>query len=354
MDPPNSPLDAVGHPAEIDFLEDDWLAGLPMMESETADEVYSNQVPVTSNHYETCNLHVYSGKRSADEHEQDDVSTDVWSTGPSLHTAKMQRHDGDEEVLLVSELDEALPQHDQMDAGGKQRDGNAGAGSHGEHVSAKWVTELVESIGVITPADEAEWSDYLCKQYGVISGSKKPRRGAVCKIILMERVLRALSGVPCQDTRIVEKSALVQPDIIPGEEHGVTRFLRPGRNFTVNDPLAFNKTFRALQASHPSWPRVRPSDGTKGITQPLSALGLGPIDSAPWDVRSLHLRGPEDTDPEKIWCAKKQWWVSVNGKRDGLYYHRYEFDEKRVAKRSLAAHVFEVVPREESSIIAVP
>jgi hypothetical protein len=214
-------------------------------------------------------------------------------------------------------------------------------------VCAKWLSGIVGSIPEVTAYEVTAWKGYLESHYGTTSGSKKPKDPVVKKIVLINRLLLKLSQVPCQDSRLVEKLNIVQPDIIPGDERGVMCFIRPGRNFTVHDPLAFNMVFRELQNSHPGWPR-RSSDrkvlvGTTGITEPLSALGLGPVEAGPWIFHNSNLRGPEDTDPEKKWCATKRKWTK-NGKRDGMYYRRYEFNEERVAQRSLAQHVFDTLP----------
>jgi len=323
---------------ELDLGDDGFfLAGLPLHE-----EMGQTSAGVTTGDLlEACNLHLYSHKRSAGEEEVVAADAGVWSPAPAFPAAKRQRQDEGEVMWLLPEGDTPLP------AATPEYVEEAAGEATDDYVAAAWVAGVVHSVGQVTPEAEAEWKRYLVEQYGATSGSSKPRTGAVRKIILTDRMLLALSQARCQDARLVADKgrALVEADILPGEEEGLTRFLRPGRNFTVHDPLGFNKAFRALQASHPSWPRLRgiPSE-TKGITQPLSALGLGPVDSAPWDVRTRHLRGPEDTDPDKAWCAASRKWVTQKGKRDGLYHRRYVFDEKRVATRALAAHVFATLP----------
>jgi hypothetical protein len=104
--------------------------------------------------------------------------------------------------------------------------------------------------------------------------------------------------------------------------------------------LAFNKAFRALQDQHLDWPRNRAViTETKGITQPLSALGMGPPVMGPWTGRKKGLRGPEKDDPEKTWDEGRKGFVAKKGKRDGLYYTSYVFSEERARKN--ADHVFD-------------
>ncbi|KAJ1484242.1 hypothetical protein T484DRAFT_1948215 [Baffinella frigidus] len=319
------------------FLDDAYASG--ELELGDADGLWLAELPLhgemgvlsagatTGDLHEATNLHIYSHKRSAEYAEE-------------VPVAKHQRLEEDEWRFLLP--DAPLPP-----APTPEHVEEVAPAATNEFVDAAWVAGVVRSLAEVKPQDEIEWKHYLLNQYGVSSGSSAPRTGAVRKLILTDRMLLALSQACCQDTRLAADTwlALVEPDILPGDEQEETRFLRPGRNFTVHDPLAFNQAFRALQASHPSWPRPRgvPTE-TKGITQPLSALGLGPVESSPWNVKTLHLRGPEDTDPDTEWCAAKRQWVKRKGKRDGMYYRRYVFDAKRVASRALAAHVFATLP----------
>jgi hypothetical protein len=76
----------------------------------------------------------------------------------------------------------------------------------------------------------------------------------VRKIVLIERLLQTLSIRNAQDSRLNETEKLnkvVEPSFMDDEKAQIGRFLRPGRNFKVNDPLAFNVAFRALQVPPP-------------------------------------------------------------------------------------------------------
>ena len=276
---------------------------------------------------ESCNLHLHS-KRSAGEMEYE------------VPTAKRQRLEDDEVLSTSTPGPLTLPVEVAPET------------TTPDYVNSAWVKSMIDALGALPKEDEEEWKRYLIEQFGALSGSCAPRTGPTRKVVLMERLLLALSHQHCQDTRLQAEPLrpLVEPELLAGEEGGVTRFLRPGRNFRVNDPLAFNSAFRALQAC-PLWPST--GNGTKGMTQPLSALGIGPVETAgAWTGRNSGVRGPEDTDPDKVWrdgrWVKKRAWSPFNGKwvakgdRDGLYHRRYTFELHRVTKH--AAHIFNTVP----------
>jgi len=198
----------------------------------------------------------------------------------------------------------------------------------------EWARGVVEGLEKdVTPPDEAAWRKYVEDEYGSRVGRTRPKEAQVRKLILIDRLLLVLVRVG-----VVQVVLLFDEDA----PKSVQRMLRPGREWSVLPAYcpAFNKAFRALQANHQSWPRNREKIvGTKGITQPLSALGISsPEGEGRWSSRTSGLRGPEEMDPQKVWDEGKQQYVTVKSKRDGLYFTRYVYSEKRA--RENAYHVF--------------
>jgi hypothetical protein len=210
-------------------------------------------------------------------------------------------------------------------------------------IDSEWLKEVVGGLGGgSTMSWEVEgWKEYLVEEFGKLTGRHVARDHPALKLLLMEGLLRRLSEEPCKDPRIVRPvPVIVTPVFMEDEEAGMGHFLRKGRRFYVNDPLAFNKAFRELQASHPFYPRtfkVPVPHGTKGMTQPLSAIGIGPRHTSPWGVVMEGLRGPVDTDPDTEVVLGK-WKKCKGGDRDGLYCTEYGHCYDRAIKH--AKYVF--------------
>jgi hypothetical protein len=200
----------------------------------------------------------------------------------------------------------------------------------------EWASGVVQHVARVTPDDEAAWSAYVEHTYGGVLGCSGARRQPVRKLALIDRLLHELRR---EGVVVLEEALDVEE-----AESGVQDMIRPGRAWNVPPGrcLEFNTAFRALQATHLDWPRNRAAiTETKGITQPLSALGMGPPENVgPWTGRQAGLRGPAETDPEKQWDEGRQRFVA--SKRDGLYFTRYEFSWARARKN--AKHVFDCVP----------
>jgi len=200
----------------------------------------------------------------------------------------------------------------------------------------EWASGVVQHVARVTPDDEAAWSAYVEHAYGGVLGCSGARRQPVRKLALIDRLLHELRR---EGVVVLEEALDVEE-----AESGVQDMIRPGRAWNVPPGrcLEFNTAFRALQATHLDWPRNRAAiTETKGITQPLSALGMGPPENVgPWTGRQAGLRGPAETDPEKQWDEGRQRFVA--SKRDGLYFTRYEFSWARARKN--AKHVFDCVP----------
>jgi hypothetical protein len=204
-----------------------------------------------------------------------------------------------------------------------------------EYIDTLWAKSLIDSIKPVSNGNRI-----LCRNFLILIKIKEdsmPRDGPTLKVVLIERLLLAMCKEPCQDKRLCDEKRMkpiVQPELLAGEENGITNFLFPGRNFIVNDPLAFNKAFRYLQISN-QWPRKNMSldSGTKGITQILDALGIGPVEkSDDWTGKKKSVRGPTDTDPSKGYINGK--WQTCKGDRDSLYFRKYVFNLSRMIKNS--------------------
>ena len=185
-------------------------------------------------------------------------------------------------------------------------------------VDEAWVKGFVDALQHATKGDAAsvEFARILVEEFGVLNKGD----GQVLKLVLIDRALLAMSRTLCQDPRCTDLTrTIIEVDLLPGEElGGVQRMLRPGRCFTVHDPLAFNCILRALQSK---WSAA--AHGTKSVTEMLDIVGIGPLKSSRGrgGVFGNH-RGPADTDPNKFFPKG----------RDGLYLRRYEFDQARVAQ----------------------
>ena len=66
------------------------------------------------------------------------------------------------------------------------------------YVDAAWAARLVENLGGLTRANEDEWRQYLVEAFGATSGSSAPRKDAVRKAVLMDKMLLALSQQTCK------------------------------------------------------------------------------------------------------------------------------------------------------------
>mmetsp|Transcript_54477 Transcript_54477/g.124512 ORF Transcript_54477/g.124512 Transcript_54477/m.124512 type:complete len:394 (+) Transcript_54477:62-1243(+) len=306
--------------------EDEGLGGLPMLTGAAGPRILDSLLQVVTTDTRRYDLDV---KRSAEFQETSPTLLD------DLHVAKRKR----DEFEAATPEDYAAP---------------LTGGLVDRHVKRQrlfalvnfWADSTIAKIGVVSDEDVQACKLFLLHFFGETSGSSAPRPGPTLKVVLMDRLLLALCHIPCQDARLKDEPlrAVVEPELQAGEAGGVTRFLKPGRNFRVNDPLAFNTAFRYLQASD-LWPSkgMNRDAGTKGMTQVLDALGVGPVEkSGRWTGKNLGVRGPEDTDPSKEWRDGK--WATKKGDRDSLYFRQYVFDLSRVAKATNAAHIFKNVP----------
>lgn len=211
---------------------------------------------------------------------------------------------------------------------------------HANYVNGDVVAAIVALVPKITEngPECLEFARIMEEEFETHANS-----GVVLKLVLSNNALLIMAHILCQDRRCADtigvtmSSTIVEPtlfsdELIPGS--GVTRMLRPGRCFKVNDPLAFNLVFRALQRSHISWPtRGRTARGTKGITDALDHVGLGPgTNVRSWNVKAYNLRGPSSTDPNLVHPDGLQ-PLRRDGtsyrQTDGLYYREYMFSLRR-------------------------
>jgi len=175
------------------------------------------------------------------------------------------------------------------------------------------------------------WITYLWTEYGLVGQVKGD---AVTKLILMNSLLLEL-----------HRAGLVR--LVPLDEveraGRFRRALRKHRRFDMprEQCLTFNLAFRVLQSTHEAWPaRGRVAKGTKGMTQALSAVGLGPPRLGQHKRKAEGQRGPEDTDPQMEFNEKAGKYTMIKGRRDGLYFREYEYCADRQNQNT--KHLFEV------------
>jgi hypothetical protein len=186
-------------------------------------------------------------------------------------------------------------------------------------VPRRFCEALISAQPPISKADQDIMAEHMTRDYGegIIASQQR-------KLSAIEQIFLVLMKTPVQDPRSLPDNNIIQVDKMEDEIiSGVERFLRPGRDFTVHDPLAFNLVVREMIAKHPFFKtnltQAR-SRGTTAASEVLARIGIGPpvaavTHSAP------KFRGPIETDPKIIHPddGSKQ-----SGKeRDGMYYRRY-------------------------------
>lgn len=220
-------------------------------------------------------------------------------------------------------------------------------------VQNKWVEDTVESVPHYTEESASclFWKNILVNEYG---RNGKDSAGRVSKVCHIEALLCILARKRCPDLRIMDNNVNVitieslADETRSGGSTKIDRVIRPGRCIVVNDPLAFDLSFREMQRSHPTYPSNRnpAPHGTKGITEVFDMLGLGPPKDAHSHNVYLHQhRGPASTDPDKIHpdiaykkckypCMYKAHIAAglLPRPTDGLYFRRYVYSEERAEK----------------------
>jgi hypothetical protein len=227
-------------------------------------------------------------------------------------------------------------------------------------VENKWVEDIIQSLPLYPKNCDSckTWEKILVDEY-MRDGTDN--QSVSCKIVHIEALLRIAAQTKCQDKRLEDLDLkIVDIDTLPDEVMTdgtitISRILRPGRGFSVRDPLTFNLLFRQMQRTHPTYPsnKTHIQHGTKGITEMFDNLGLGPHKEAV--AHRVYLdkyRGFSSTDPDKIHpdiaYKKIKYPLKIEAHiaagllprpTDGLYYRRYVFDQSRVVKASLRKKV---------------
>lgn len=214
------------------------------------------------------------------------------------------------------------------------------AGTTEPPVSPEWAHVMVAGVRRVTNRDLEETAAHMMSCWGgslALDGVTGVKRDAKKKITLLEWAFTLLSTVKCRDSRMQPPESdrmIVHAERLPDEAEGVERILRPERTIHVRDPLAFNMVLRRLQSTHPDWPRSNNvplgaiTKTTKGITQPLQAIGFGPIKMSKHGYGAVGARGPPDTDPDKALVDGV--WRTTGTARDGLYFTQYVYAAERV------------------------
>jgi hypothetical protein len=203
-----------------------------------------------------------------------------------------------------------------------------------------WVEMFVQNMPKFTIEETRVFRKFLESEYGELHRRAAPpdapglTDGVVKKLQILDKLVALMTVTPCQDTRLVDSK---KPIVTLSPVHGEYSPARAGRslllgcNITVNDPLAFNLLVRRVQKKHPSWPPGGASaKGTKGITEPLALIGLGPnADALAWKVRNGSYRGFENTDPDNPWTLQPG-QAKPPRETDGCYFKEYCFAIDRV------------------------
>lgn len=213
------------------------------------------------------------------------------------------------------------------------------------YVDDLWVKTIVDEIQSGSADDYTDFHKYIQIEYGPLfkTGMLGNFRfgisnNVVKKLFYINQAFVKMTMLKCKDPRCVILTGrnIIEPDRFMDEINGeVMCMMRRGRGFTVNDPLSFNSIMRKLQSIHPTFPRktnAAPARGTKGMTDVLILVGIGPP-SAAHAHKSPLFRGYRSTDPDKVNpngpMLKKEVATSTH-ERDGLYFRRYEFTIDRV------------------------
>ena len=211
------------------------------------------------------------------------------------------------------------------------------------YIDEAWINATAAEITSGSAQEYMDFNAYIQKEYGQLfkTGYAGNYRfgiigNVVKKLFYINRAFMKLSVTQCQDSRcVVTGLNIIEPDRFADEVNGdVSSIMRRGRGFTVNDTVAFNNVLRKLQSTHPTFPRKTAAimRGTKGITDVLYLVGLGPP-SAAHAHNAARYRGPRSTDPDK---KKKPTPgvddATVSSERDGLYFRRYDYTDDRVYK----------------------
>ena len=207
-------------------------------------------------------------------------------------------------------------------------------------VREDWVEMFVRGMPKFTNEETRMFRNFLESEYGELHHRVAPlgapglTDGVVKKLQVLDKLVVLMTMVPCQDTRLVDtKNSIVTLSPVHGEDSPgrAERSLLLGCNITVNDPLAFNLLMRRVQKAHPSWPSGGASaKGTKGITEPLALIGLGPnAEATAWKVRIGSFRGFEETDPDNPWTLEPG-QAKPPRETDGCYFKEYCFAIDRV------------------------
>lgn len=207
-----------------------------------------------------------------------------------------------------------------------------------EYVDETWVNDLVSSLPRPTQETTELMNRYLLEPHGFNArnllykneASAKPH--ALTKLVFIEYLMLKLCKQQCQDTRMLPpntQAMIVVAHRLEDEDpdKDVEHFLRPRRQFLVNDPLALNRAFRKLTTDVSlGWPKASAQNqNTTMVTTLLAGLGFVQEEQGPWSHKMAG-RGPPNTDPsEKKWDPVKRRWEPVYpyGMRDSLYFTRY-------------------------------
>ncbi|KAJ1466398.1 hypothetical protein T484DRAFT_1861747 [Baffinella frigidus] len=217
------------------------------------------------------------------------------------------------------------------------------------YVPVQWVREFVSSVPVFTVESTNAYRVFLEREYGMlytkVAGDQAIGlpEAVVRKLQIIDYMVVRLQTQPCQDKRLDSSKPVIELQAVHGESFPENKgygFIC-GRSVTFNDPLAFNLVMRWTQTTHKSWPSGGAlARGTKGITEPLSVIGLGPSTNArAWNVRNGNYRGFENTDPSNAWPLKPG-QDPEKRETDGIYFYKLSHTFERLEKEVLRGRCF--------------
>jgi hypothetical protein len=207
------------------------------------------------------------------------------------------------------------------------------------------VKALVDSIPDNTQAELVSYRNFIkleyAAEYAKFARPDSPgvKPNIIQKLLAIDKIVFKMSTTPIKDARLLGVAGNIVTLTYPKVEESMAGdewVLRCGYNIKVNDVMAFNVILRETQRASRSWPAGgAKAKGTKGITDALGVIGLGPhADATRWNVRSGAFRGFEATDPDNPWDVIEGTPV-VPRETDGLYYKELCFSVSRLEKHVL-------------------
>ena len=217
-------------------------------------------------------------------------------------------------------------------------------------VDETWVNDIVRGVPVFTNESTREYRNFIESEYGIVYNKfARPEALGVIdsmikKLQILDYVILLMSKEPIQDTRLDGSKTFILSLSAPhtaSTQQKTGHCLLLGRIIFIGDVLAFDQVLRRVQYAYPNWGSGgSKAKGTKGITEALCVIGLGPHpDAVAWKVRNGGFRGFEETDPDNPWDLEPG-QSPVKRETDGLYFKQLCFGMNRVETVVLRSRSF--------------